>query len=204
TGVVPAYRRRGLSRAMFEMMLAEFAKDKIEQFLLEVVTTNTAAISLYEQLGFRSVRELSLLQCDKHIENNSAPAQDIEIRDVIEPDWRLLETFWDAKPSWQNSIDAITRCSGLKRFLGAYKNERCVGYVIFSARFGRIAQFAVSKTHRNQGIGSALFRALKNEIADGFSMQVINIPKSLTETIGFFEDLGFYERLSQHEMKKPL
>src|SRR5580765_279274 len=64
TGVVPSRRRQGISKAMFDLMLPVFERQGIEQFLLEVVTTNTAAIALYENLGFRKIRELALLQCD--------------------------------------------------------------------------------------------------------------------------------------------
>src|SRR3954465_15305693 len=44
TGVLPAHRRQGVSKAMFDLMLPRFKQDGIEQFLLEVVTTNTGAV----------------------------------------------------------------------------------------------------------------------------------------------------------------
>src|ERR1043166_4102113 len=39
TGVVPAYRRRGVSESMFEMMVPVFSDHGIGQFLLEVITS---------------------------------------------------------------------------------------------------------------------------------------------------------------------
>ena len=107
TGVVPIHRRQGLSDAMFDLMLPRFKADGIVQFLLEVVTSNTGAVNLYEKLGFSTGRMLALLQCDNKITFPAASPQGFEIREIDEPDWDLLTQFWDGYPSWQNSIDAV-------------------------------------------------------------------------------------------------
>lgn len=203
TGVIPSRRRRGLSREMFELMMPTFTESGIEQFLLEVVSTNTGAVALYENLGFRIARELALLQHDGRIYQRVCP-RGIEVRDIIEPDWNELLRFWDREPSWQNSIEAVERSRGNKGILGAYSDDKCVGYVIFSSRFGRIAQLAVDPEHRRRGVGTALIIAMQRAMADGFSMQVINIDKAAISAITFFSGLGFYEVLSQYEMIKPL
>lgn len=48
--VLPEYRRRGIAKALADKML-EICKDD-EQIVLEVRESNSAAISLYEKLGF--------------------------------------------------------------------------------------------------------------------------------------------------------
>ena len=204
TGVIPAYRRQGISNAMFEMMLPVFAANGAEQFLLEVITTNDRAISLYEELGFQTVRELALLQCDARVKVGQGFLPTAEIREITEPNWDLLTTFWDGRPSWQNSIDAVNRSLALKRILGAFIDGRCVGYIVFSAKFGRVSQIAVNKTYRNQGIGTLLVQKMQAETADGYSLQMINIDKSLDAALSFFANRGFYERLSQYEMIRPM
>ncbi len=204
TGVIPRYRRQGISAAMFEMMLPVFAANGAEQFLLEVITTNDRAIRLYEKLGFRAVRTLALHQCDRRITIRRDLRQTAEIREIIEPNWELLTTFWDGKPSWQNSVAAIQRSMAMKRILGAFVDGRCVGYIVFSANFGRVAQIAVDEGFRNRGIGTMLVQKMQAATADGYSLQVINIDKSLDTAMKFFANRGFYERLSQHEMIKPM
>jgi ribosomal protein S18 acetylase RimI-like enzyme len=204
TGVIPGHRRQGVSEAMFELMLPVFKRDGIEQCLLEVVTTNAGAIKLYEKLGFHTVRELALLQCDGKIISTIETPGNLEIREIDEPDWGTLTSFWNGAPSWQNSVEAVKRSNRMKRILGAFLDGKCVGYVVFSAKFGRVAQFGVDKAARNQGVGTALLRAIHDEMAEGFSMQVINIDKSLTSAMNFFQNCGFYERLSQHEMVRPM
>ena len=59
---------------------------------------------------------------------------------------------------------------------------------------------AVHKDFRHHGIATALLRAMRSDMADGYSMQVINIDKGLHAAMQFFKDHGFYERLSQYEM----
>ena len=48
--VLPEYRRKGIAKALAEEMLKICTDD--EQIVLEVRKSNSAAISLYEQLGF--------------------------------------------------------------------------------------------------------------------------------------------------------
>src|SRR5687768_2535827 len=93
TGVVPDRRRRGFSRAMFEMMLPIFKDQGFEQFVLEVVSNNYRAVDLYEKLDFQSVRQLALLQLDGRLADKGSP--DIEVHDIDEPDWETMKKFWD-------------------------------------------------------------------------------------------------------------
>lgn len=204
TGVIPDQRRQGLSEAMFEVMIPVFKEQRIEQFLLEVVTTNIGAVKLYEKLDFMTTRTLALLQCDQPVNALADTSETFDIRDITEPDWELLRTFWDGQPSWQNSVDAVKRSIHLKRFIGAFEDGVCVGYIVFSSKVGRVAQIAVSKEHRGRGIGTALVRAMQSETSDGFSLQIINIDKSLSDVMDFFRNRGFYERLAQFEMVKTM
>lgn len=204
TGVVPSVRRQGVSDKMFEMMLPIFKGRGIEQCLLEVITTNQGAIALYNKLGFNSLRELALLQRDGNPENIFEALKGVEIREIAAPDWELFATFWDGQPSWQNSIEAVNRSIGMKKITGAFYDGKCVGYIVYSSNFGRVSQIAVAREHRKKGVGRMLIQQLQNETAAGFSLQIINVDKSITSAIDFFTNLGFYERLSQYEMIKRM
>jgi len=200
TGVVPAFRRQGVSKAMFELMIPKFRDEGIEQWLLEVVISNTPAINLYEKLGFHKVRELAVLQFDGKINTSFEMAENIEIREIDDLDWNFLTTFWDGSTSWQNSVAAIERSRKNKQIFGAFSDSTCVGYIVFSSNFGRVAQMAVEKYHRNRGIGTALLQSMQAVTADGYSLQIINIDKSLTTAMDYFKNRGFYENISQYEM----
>ncbi len=54
-GVPPQYRRRGFGRQMLEQIIKQIQAESGKRITLEVETTNTAAIALYESVGFRPV-----------------------------------------------------------------------------------------------------------------------------------------------------
>ena len=92
----------------------------------------------------------------------------------------------------------------MKSIFGAFENGECIGYIVFSSKFGRIAQIAVSKSHRRRGVGTLLVRTAQTRMSDGFSLQVINIDTSMYDAMRFFINRGFYERLNQFEMLKRI
>jgi ribosomal protein S18 acetylase RimI-like enzyme len=57
-GVVPAYRGRGLGRALVRQALGGFRRVGLERAYLEVTAENTAAIRLYRAMGFRKAKTL--------------------------------------------------------------------------------------------------------------------------------------------------
>lgn len=204
TGVLPEFRRRGLGAAMFDVMMPIFKDRGIEQYLLEVATNNKNAISMYEKLGFGKTRTLSLLQLNDQVKFGPAALIDIELRDIDELDWDLLQTFWDGDPSWQNSVSAIERSRLQKRSVGAFHKNECLGYIIYAPNSGRIAQIAVDQNYRGLGIGSLLLKKLLSETEPDAKPQVINIDRSLDEAMHFFENRGFNTKLSQFEMIRAI
>ncbi len=200
TGVLPEFRRRGMGLLMFDVMIPNFKDRGIEQYLLEVVTTNKNAISMYEKLGFGKTRTLSLLELGGQANFGHDAQIDIELRDIDDPDWDLLQSFWDGDPSWQNSVAAVERSRAQKRFIGAFHQNDCLGYIVFAANSGRIAQIAVDPNYRGLGIGSLLLKKLLSENDPTARPQVVNIDRSLHEAMAFFENRGFKTKLSQFEM----
>ena len=52
--VLPEYRRKGIGKALLEYVIAD-CKDELEFISLEVRVSNTPAITLYENAGFKQV-----------------------------------------------------------------------------------------------------------------------------------------------------
>jgi ribosomal protein S18 acetylase RimI-like enzyme len=203
TAVLPEYRRRGVSRAMFEWMMPIFADRGYKQFLLEVISHNEPAVRLYERLGFRTTRELLLLESDSLTGREHPAPNGIEIREIHRHESVPFALFWEGKPSWQNSLEAIERSLQMKRLFGAYEGEKCVGYIIFSGGVGRLAQLAVDRDYRRQGIASRLLVEMQKDAA-GHQLQVINLDESITEAVVFFQNRGFKRTLTQFEMVREL
>src|SRR5262245_61844932 len=58
TGVIPEYRGQHIAARMFEFSLPKLTESSAQQYLLEVIASNAAAIKVYEQVGFRETRKL--------------------------------------------------------------------------------------------------------------------------------------------------
>jgi ribosomal protein S18 acetylase RimI-like enzyme len=185
---------------MFDWMVPMFVEEGFEQFLLEVITSNEPAIRLYEQLGFRRTRELLLLEAESLIAHDGCEvSSDVEIREIHRHENVPYESFWDGKPSWQNSIEAVGRSIQMKRVFGAFVDQDCVGYIVFSAGMGRLAQLAVHRDHRRKGIGTRLLVEMQKDATEQ-NLQVINLDESMTESVVFFQNRGFKKVLGQYEM----
>ena len=204
TGVVPAMRRRGVSKAMFDFMLPEFKAAGAKQLLLEVIVGNEPAVELYKKLGFEINRDLLLLEAPPDIKITSRLNPDIDVRLIPAADLGDLTGLWEGSPSWQNSNAAVRRSEPNKTILGAFLAGKCLGYIVFSTGLGRIAQLFVDRAYRKQGVATRLLAAMSSEMKPDAPMQVLNIDKSLTTPVQFFKDLGFREVLAQHEMIKTL
>lgn len=205
TGVIPAYRRRGVSRRMFGEILPFLRKCHIEQYLLEVIFENTPAFDFYWSLGFQVERELAVFKQDKVLtteEANLSNRKDTEIKEIENPDWKLLQSFWTHQPSWQNSVDSMKRSTTEaeinKKVLGVFLNERLIGYGIVFPKSGNVPQFAIAENHRRKGFGGALLSALRNQAKS--DLKVYNVDEKARDVTAFLEAKGFSLLTRQYEM----
>lgn len=204
TGVIPERRRNGAAESMFRFMVPRFREAGAEQYLLEVITNNSPAVNLYKKLGFTIGRELIFMEAPAQLDQSTQPNLDVEIRKMSASDLIKMKEMWDARPSWQNSNDAIARSEGLKSIVGAFIDGECVGYAVYSKGLGRIAQFVVDSRYRNRGVGSRLLSEMQSELLPDSKMQVINLDSVLSDTVEFFKNRGFKHVLSQYEMTMKL
>lgn len=200
TGVVPAYRRQGIAEELFAMMVPRLKEMGVEQYLLEVLTSNERAVALYRKLGFVDTRRFAVFRKSEPVK----PLSDLSIRRVDEPEWELFESFWDGYPSWQNSIDAVERVANERVVVCAYANEKCVGYGIAFRPGSSLMQLAVAREYRRKGIGARVLSALQREVSSTEGLKVNNVDEELKETLAFYEAMGFKMVLEQFEMVKSL
>jgi ribosomal protein S18 acetylase RimI-like enzyme len=196
TGIVPDYRGRGVAQELFAFTVSRLKERAVSQYLLEVLTSNEHAVTLYRKLGFVEVRRLAVLQSERIVE----PIDDFELRRVDKPDWKLFESFWDGYPSWQNSLAAVERVPNDRMIFGAYVEGSCVGYGIVFRPAANLMQLAVAPSHRRKGIGSRILRALSL----GETLKVNNIDEELKGTLAFFVSNGFKVVMEQFEMSMSI
>jgi ribosomal protein S18 acetylase RimI-like enzyme len=65
TGVIEMYRRQGITSNMFQNSKQLLQKMQVEQYLLEVIQTNTSAVQLYKKQGFSTLRDFECFYFDQ-------------------------------------------------------------------------------------------------------------------------------------------
>ena len=201
TGIVPSCRRRGISRKMFDFILPILREDNIEQYLLEVISENEPAVRLYQSLGFETSRRLLVFKRQEAVVREMRD-ENVTIKEIKTPDWKLFESFKTYRPSWQNSADSIKRSLAdetiIKTFLGLYLSGEPVGYAVVFHTSGNIPQIAVAEKHRRKGFGLALLNALQKQTEK--PLMVSNVDAQATGVSAFLEANGFSLLTTQYEM----
>jgi ribosomal protein S18 acetylase RimI-like enzyme len=205
TGTIEEYRGKGLASRIFEYSIPHLKGAGISQYLLEVLQHNSTAVSLYRRLGFEVSREfnyftessskLRLPSIDQDSDYTILPA------DLTQKE--QMSSFWDNPPSWQNSFDAVERAPEDFLILGAYSDDKLVGYCIFEPGSGDITQIAVEKRYRRKGIASLLLlEAIQANQYD--SVKAINYLTDQTDFSHLMDSFEISKKGQQFEMIKQL
>ena len=199
TGVIPTKRGNKLTAKLYEYILPILHENNIDKLLLEVITTNEPAIKTYKNIGFKTIRELNCYKGSLNITNTN---NDFEIRELEAYDWQKLHSFWDLKPSWQNSITAVEKLKKSNISIGIYDEEKLIGYTIFNPKIKRIYQLSVDKNYRRKGVGRQLLKHIATNY--GKEISVINVDNTSKETQIFFNEIGMDIYIKQYEMELQL
>jgi ribosomal protein S18 acetylase RimI-like enzyme len=196
TGVIADFRKQGITSNLLQFAKKQFCQEGIEQYLLEVITSNMAAIQLYKKNGFTVQREFQCYQLDR-----AKCTQDVfyTVEHVSKLDWEQVEDFWDFKPSWQNSIESVEALSENFIYSIVCKNNAIVGYGIIDKEIGDIPQIAVSKSWRHKGIGSSLIADLIHNTA-AHEIKLLNVQCQSDSIKQFLLKIGFEYSVRQYEM----
>jgi len=199
TGVIPEKRGLGLTKQMYIFNLPVLEKKGIDKIILEVISNNIPAIKSYKKSGFNTTRELA---CFKGNFETTKSNKEVELKELENYQWNLMESFWDITPTWQNSKNAINNMNGDNVSLGAYIKNQLVGYIIYTPKCKRIQQIAVHKDFRKVGVASKLIAQLAKKHGSTFS--IINVDKKAKNVSSFFNSVGFENYIEQLEMKLVL
>ena len=199
TGVLPAFRGKNLTKKMYDFILPTLKDARVEKFLLEVISENSAAIKSYKSVGFTITRELD---CFKGAVLPKRSVQVLEVTELKDIDWPHLQSFWEWQPTWQNGINSVKRAGKNVKIIGIKKSSQTIAYAVYNVAAGRVLQFAVSKDHRRRGFGSLLFSHIAKDF--GHPISLINIDHSATGTLQFLNSIGLNLFLRQYEMEMIL
>ncbi len=130
-GVAPAWRRRGLARAMMTYLIAEARGAAARQITLEVITQNQRAGSLYASLGFRERRELLTWRRSSGADPLPIPHE----RLVPTNPGRLLGAYagcHDVPASWQREPSSLRKMASRLKGYCLDADELPLAYCIVS------------------------------------------------------------------------
>lgn len=204
TGIVPSSRKQGLSKELFCFALKTFDGADVKQYILEVLQENKTAFNIYQKQGFKIARSFDVFKLEQPIDCTQSNSCKIEfVSEFSEEQWTLLQTFWEAPPSWQNAIQSIKNIPEAFSYALATIEGKIVGYGIVDKKTGDVPQFAVHATYRNQGFEQQLFSALLDKTKSSV-LSLVNVDTQMKSFIELLQDMGFKSTTSQYEMIKEL
>jgi len=198
TGVLKAFRGQKATSKMYGQLIPLLRNRKVSDIELEVISENIPAIKSYTAAGFKKV---ATLKCFKGKPTSAILNHDVEIREIVDPDFRTFDTFKSWEPTWQNATETIHKLDSVTIY-GAYLKGELVGFLAGNLSRARILQFAVAPKFRRQKIGSTLFRYFYDKT--GIEINTNNVDDPSGETQEFLEKTGLKHFLSQYKMKLEL
>ncbi|MFN8674214.1 MAG: GNAT family N-acetyltransferase [Candidatus Sericytochromatia bacterium] len=198
TGVIPKYRRKGLSDSLIKILINNLKEKNLDYFSLEVLENNKPAIELYKKNNFKISRVLKSFKIEKKLlketkinfEYKKTPEIYLSIKNYMD--------YMTFKPSWQNDRSSIINNMENYNFIFLYDNNNLFAYGIIHKIYGGILQIGVLEEYKNKGIELELIFLLK-ECTESNTINFINIEKDDYLTYKLNE-IGFVNYINQYEM----
>lgn len=205
TGTLKDWQGKGLATRVFEYSIPHLKKLGIEEYLLEVLQHNTGALSVYRKLGFEVTREFYYFTSKNEQLNRTFKTLDFPytLKPIKINEYNSISSFWDFKPSWQNSLEAINRTLNDFICLGVFSESKLIGYGVLEPVSGDVTQIAVDKQYRRKGIGSLLVQNMLKSNKHS-SIKFINTDIECNSITAFLKSINIEPAGKQFEMIKKL
>jgi len=194
-GVVPAFRRRGVGRALMSALLDSARAAGLRQLSLEVSEHNPAARGLYERAGLRVVRDLLLIERPAGVEHEPREVGGDALEEAASSE--LLPHFarlHRVAPAWQR--DLPTLLAGLSRGLRLGPSESPRAYALLSEGADGetyVTDLAAARDEDARELTAALARRAAGRL------RILNEPED-SPFVAHLTEHGFFETERQHEM----
>ena len=199
-GVLAPWRRRGIARRVIEHLQATAHAEALHSLRLEVLAQNEGGLALYQQLNFRSERDLLVLTLEPGtfdplpLPPGIAPASPGVIL-------ASYDAFHDTRMPWQRQLASLLHRQDELRGLALWEAARMVGYVLYQLQQGShvVADLAVDPEypHRLQA-ARTLLTAMHSARPD-MGGSTINLPTD-DPLLPAFTGLHYRIWQRQHEL----
>lgn len=198
-GVLPDARDRDLAKQMFNYILPILKKEGITQLLLEVTESNQIAYKVFLDLGFRPQK--NMICYGGSIQRFTYDGA-VDVKILVDRDWKLFESFWSYYPSWKNGMAAVEKLIDYVFIYGAFINNQLIGYIVYNPVTKEALQLAVEPESRHKGVAKALIHHVVN--THSRDMYFWNVDKTAISTQTFISELGLKQLAIRKEMILPL
>lgn len=206
TGIIKAYRGKGIAKEIFVFLAPKLQCMGVERFILEVLKENTPAVRAYQKSGFKVTRELDSFELvfdNSRLEEGSS--ERIMTHKITKNELLSYQEYLDWQPSWENSLSSVARIPNEVILIGARYKGVNAGILIYYPMLNWILCLAVKKAFRRRKIACHLLRSLKGKIGEGVQkVRLINVQHTDHDMIQFLEKVGFEYTFSQYEMGMEL
>jgi len=195
TGILPAFRGRNITAALYRFALEQLMRNGIEHSVLEVFVQNLPAFRAYKTAGFHVVRQLESFKYPK-------PAKSTDVDGVVEVSQSEFASTgllpaWN--PAWQYGDSCVQRSGDYQIFL-RLENQLPVAFCTVNLETGRMAQFGCKNFNLYSGHLHLLFDFLAARAQKDLS--IIHIDKNAAPAIRSVSDFGFTPLVSSYEMHR--
>ncbi|MTI31919.1 GNAT family N-acetyltransferase [Xanthovirga aplysinae] len=203
TGVIHAFRGKNLTKRMYDFLTPELRKHKIEQYVLEVITSNERAIRAYQNCGFSVNKKFSCFALRESFQTRGISTKNLKLEKPDNFDWALYEEFRDISPSFLDCPPILRQNIAQEQIIYLKEQEKVLAYGIFQPQTGRLSQIAVAKSQRRKGLGRRLIQEMF-QLSIPKCLTISNIDSQAISVISFFEAMGFVNEIDQYEMTMVL
>lgn len=142
-GVAPLWRGQGIGAQLLGHILSHMAAIGLRRAQLEALTVNTPARTLYERLGFRTLRTLNVYHGPLRLDaphpwgtrGDEARVRPAPPRMAL----RDFDAYHTVAPAWQRERETLAHMRGAIEGLGLWDGTRLGAYLLFSRQSGGYA-----------------------------------------------------------------
>jgi ribosomal protein S18 acetylase RimI-like enzyme len=195
-GVRRDYQRRGLGRRLLTHTMDRLQAYGYRRYLLEVITTNTAAHRLYLSQGFSQRRLLHSYKAKA----SAPPSPDGggAVVSALDPGWaQRIAPLLSHTPTWQNAVPSVNAIADHCRLIVAGPTDPPTAMAVLDPRFGILHQFGFAHGE-TEAARLVVARALAASATD--ALNIINVDSVDARMNRFLETAGFERTISQWEM----
>jgi GNAT superfamily N-acetyltransferase len=196
TGVVPAYRGRGLVLDLYEVALPRLRQEGVKYSSLEVITQNEIALKAYTNIGYSIKRTLLCFKGEVNIRNQQ-DYQLIRVKDIPTDISGLTNVYPN---TWELSEKALRITNTDYEFWYLEKKGVLKAYAIINPGNGFIARIGFDNDAIEQ-YQEQLLCAVGSKLP---LVKINNIDASEAEFVGFLKRSGLVNFISQYEMGMEL